>query len=144
MSKEIPDLKTIQERFKSDPFAVACGMELVALRPGYARVRMPLEKRHMNLMGVGHGGATFALADTAFGAACLSGGRQCIAVHMSMQCVKAATISPLQAEAQEISRGRKIANCTVRITDGAGDLVAFFQGTAYLGSGAFPPEEGRD
>ena len=116
-------------------------MELVELRPGYALVRMPLEKRHMNLMGVGHGGATFALADTALGAACLSGGRQCVAVHMSMQCVKAAAIGPLQAEAQEIARGRKIANCTVRITDGEGDLVAFFQGTAYIGSGPFPPEE---
>ena len=136
----MPDMQAIRECFKNDPFAVAMGMELVELRPGYALARMPLEKRHMNLLGVGHGGATFALADMAFGAACLSGGRQAIAVHMSMSCVKAATIGPLQAEAQEISRGRKIANCTVRITDGEGDLIAFFQGTAYLGSGPFPPE----
>ena len=58
---------------------------------------------------------------------------------MSMSCVKAARVGPLQAEAQEIARGRKIPTGTVRITDGEGDLVAFFQGTAYLGSGPFPP-----
>ncbi len=39
--------------FPGRPFAAACGMELVESRPGYALVRMPLEKRHMNLMGVG-------------------------------------------------------------------------------------------
>jgi acyl-CoA thioesterase len=136
----MPDMQAIRDCFQNDRFAAAIGMELIEVRPGYARAQMPLEERHMNLLGIGHGGATFALADMAFAAACMSGGQQCIAVHMSMSCVKAAVIGPLQAEAQEISRGRKIANCTVRITDGEGDLIAFFQGTAYLGSGPFPPE----
>jgi acyl-CoA thioesterase len=134
------DMQTIRDAFQNDRFAAAIGMELVEVRPGYALARMPLEARHMNLLDIGHGGATFALADMAFAAACMSRGQQCIAVHMSMSCLKAARLGPLQAEAQEISRGRKMTTCTVRITDGAGDLVAFFQGTAYIGSGPFPPK----
>jgi acyl-CoA thioesterase len=133
------DMQAVRDYFKTDPFAAAMGMELLDLRPGYALAQMPLEERHMNLMGFGHGGATFALADMAFGAACLAGGRECVMVHMSISCVKTARVGPLRAEAHEIARGRKISTGTVRITDGEGELVAFFQGTAYLGSGPFPP-----
>jgi acyl-CoA thioesterase len=46
----------------------------------------------------------------------------------------------LHAEAREISRSRKLSVCTVRVTDDAAELVALFQGTAYIKDEPFPSE----
>jgi acyl-CoA thioesterase len=139
MENNAADMKAVLEHFQYDRFAVANGMEVIEVRPGYARARMPLESRHLNSVGIGHGGAMFTLADLAFAAACNSAGQVTVAVHMSLACMKAARQGPLLAEAQEISRSRKISTCTVRVTDGEGTLVALFQGTAYIKNEPFPP-----
>lgn len=57
----------------ADDASGSLGMELLEVRPGYARVAMGVEARMLNGHGIAHGGVVFTLADTAFGAACNSG-----------------------------------------------------------------------
>jgi len=52
--------------------------------------------------------------------------------------LKAAAGGILTAEAQEVSRNRKIATYSIRITDDSGDLVASFQGMVYRKKDKFP------
>ena len=48
------------------------GMKILDAGPAYAVVEMVLEDRHLNGFSIAHGGAVFALADTAFAHACNS------------------------------------------------------------------------
>lgn len=55
------------------------GMEIVELGPGRAVLRMTVREDMVNGQGIGHGGFTFALADSAFAFACNSRGRRTVA-----------------------------------------------------------------
>ncbi len=117
--------------FRRDRFARLTGARLVETRPGYARARMRIEDRHRNGLDVAMGGAVFTLADLAFAAASNSRGRVAVALQVSISFLKAGQ-GTLTAEAREVARSHRISTCEVRVTDAGGDLVASFQGLAYL------------
>jgi acyl-CoA thioesterase len=133
-------MEALRRCFAKDRFASSSGVELVELRPGYAKARLEIQERHLNSVGIVQGGAIFTLADFAFAVACNSAGRVTVAVNMNLSCLKATNSGILYAEATEISRSRKIASCSVRVTDDADELVAAFQGTAYIKNEPFPPD----
>jgi acyl-CoA thioesterase len=134
------ELDAVKHYFENDLFARHCGMELVELRPGYAKTQMTVDQRHLNNVGTVHGGVLFTLADFAFGAASKTGGRVAVAVNMHLSCLRATRAGTLVAEASEVSRSRRISTCTVRVMNEAGELVALFQGTAFIKDEPFPPE----
>ena len=134
------DLESIKHNCEKDCFAAASGMTLDELRPGFARTSMRIEPRHFNSIGTVHGGAIFTLADFAFGAAVKSGGMAAPAISTNLSFLKATRSGALYAEATEVSRSRKLSVCTVCVTDDAGELIAIFQGTAYITSEPFLPE----
>jgi acyl-CoA thioesterase len=133
------DLDAIKRHFQNDRFAASSGMRLVELCPGFARTSLEIEDRHLNSVGIVQGGAIFTLADLAFAMACNSGGKVAVAVSTNLSFLRATRSGTLYAEATEVARSRKISTCTVRITDQAGDLIALFQGTAYIKDEPFPP-----
>jgi len=134
-------MESIRQHFKNDQFATGNGMEMVEVRPGYARTRMTIEPRHLNSVGSVQGGALFTLADLAFAGACNATGVLALGVNMSISCLKAIRSGTLEAEAVEVSRSRKISSVTVRVTDQSHELIALFQGTAYIKQGdPFPPQ----
>jgi acyl-CoA thioesterase len=135
------NLDAIKHRFENDRFAATNGMRLVELRPGFARTSLTVEERHLNNVGTVQGGAIFTLADFAFGAASKTGGRVAVAVSTSLSFLKATRSGALHAEATEVSRSRRISTCAVRVTSDTGELVALFQGTAYIKDEPFPPED---
>lgn len=120
-----------QSYFRRDRFARLSGARLVETRPGYARARMRIDDRHRNGLDVAMGGAVFTLADLAFAAASNSRGRVAVALQVSISFLKAG-LGTLTAEAREVARSHRISTCEVRVTDRQGDLVASFQGLAYL------------
>jgi acyl-CoA thioesterase len=134
------DLDVIQRYFENDRFAASSGMRLVELRPGFARTSLEVEDRHLNSVGIVQGGAIFTLADLAFAMACNWAGKVAVAVNTNLSFLKATRSGALHAEATEVARSRKISTCTVRVSDDAGDLVALFQGTAYIKEEPFPPQ----
>ena len=133
------DLEAIRRQLENDRFAAANGMRLVELRTGYAKMCFTVEKRHLNSMGTVHGGAIFSLADSAFGAATKTCGKMAPAISGNISFLKATRSGTLWAEAIEVSRSRKLAVYTVRVANDSGELVALFQGTAYVMDKPFPP-----
>jgi acyl-CoA thioesterase len=125
--------------FENDHFAATCGIRLLELRPGFAKMVMEIDARHSNRVGTVHGGAIFALADSASGAASKTGGKATVSVNTTISFVKAAKSGTLYAEATEVARSRKLSTSSVRVIDDAGELIALFQGTAYIKEEPFPP-----
>ena len=134
------DFETIKHHFEKDRFATTNGMRLLELRPGYSKTSVAVEERHLNSVGTVHGWAIFTLADFAFGAAVKTGGKVAPLITSSISFLKATRTGTLYAEATEVSRSRKISTCTVRVTNDAEELVALFQGTAYIKDEPFPAE----
>jgi acyl-CoA thioesterase len=132
------NLDAIKHHFENDPFPAANGMRLIELRPGFAKTTLTIEARHLNNLGTVHGGAIFTLAAFAFGVASKSGGKEAVGVSTSLSFVKAARSGTLYAEATEVARSRRISTCTVQVTDDAGELIALFQGMAYIKNEPFP------
>jgi acyl-CoA thioesterase len=77
----------------------------------------------------------------AFAAACNAAGQTAVAVSTNLSFLKPTQPGTLLlAEATEVSRSRRLSTCTVRVTNETGELVALFQGTAYIKNHPFPPE----
>jgi acyl-CoA thioesterase len=125
-------MSELKRYFEQDRFAAGAGIELVEVREGFARARLTVEDRHLNSAGVIQGGAVFTLADFAFAVACNTHGTLALAVSTHIEFLRGArTGAVLTAEAREESCTRKISTCGIRVTDGDGNLVALFTGTAY-------------
>lgn len=124
-------MEKVREMLSNDRYAGHSGIELVEVGPGTATVRMTVGDKHLNGVGVVHGGAIFTLADFAFAAASNSHGVIAVAINASISYVKAAKEGMLTATAGETSINPKLATYQVRVTDDAGELIATFQGMVY-------------
>lgn len=114
-----------------DMFARHVGIELMEVKPGWAKASMKIEPCHFNGARTVHGGAIFTLADFAFAVASNSHGTLAMGINTSVSFVKAATEGTLYAEASEQSMNPKLACYSVRITDDEDAVVAIFQGMVY-------------
>lgn len=68
-----------------DPASRGLGMRLVSVAPGRAVLEMPVRGDMVNGHGIGHGGFTFALADSAFAFACNSHNRRTVAKECTIR-----------------------------------------------------------
>jgi LAO/AO transport system kinase len=117
----------------ADPFAQLLGITCTHADAGRATVEMTLAGHHINFNGTCHGGAVFALADTAFGLASNSHGRIAAGIdaHITYQ-VAAREGERLVATAVEVSRSKKLAVYRVDVTRGDGSAISSFTGTVYV------------
>ncbi|MCR4667167.1 MAG: PaaI family thioesterase [Desulfovibrio sp.] len=109
-------------------------MEMTAeeVRPGYARIRMPLKDDFKNGMGFAHGGTIFSLADIAFGAAANEGAESfVVTLSTSIEYLRPGAVGPLSAEATLIRGGKHIQNYEVKVFDGNGELIARTMACGY-------------
>lgn len=118
--------------FNRDLFATGSGMRVVEVRLGYARAEMTVGPSHMNAVGILQGGAAFTLADLAFAAACNSHGVVAVACQADISYFKAMQSGKLTAEAEEISRTRRLSTCVVKILNEQRETVALFKGIAFI------------
>lgn len=120
------------EKFRQDPFARSLGMELEEVRPGYARVSMPVTPEMVNFHGIIHGGAVFSLADYAFGVASNSHGRTAVALNVNITYLATAPVGArLFAEAEVERLGGRTALYHMTVRDEAGQLIASCHGLVY-------------
>ena len=117
--------------FSNDAWAKESGIDLIEESTGRAKLRMTIEKRHMNGHGTVHGGVIFTLADTAFALASNSHGIPAAAINAHISYVKSATAGTLTAECAETSLNPKIATYSAVVTDDNGDKIALFEGMVY-------------
>ncbi len=121
---------------EADSFAKVLGVELVAVETDRLEVAMPVDDRHVNFLGVCHGGATFALADVAFSLASNQAGPRAVAVDTHLALTGGARLGDrLTAEAIEATRGRTLGTYRVTVRRGDGRVVGLFTGTVHISAG---------
>jgi acyl-CoA thioesterase len=118
----------LERMWAEDRASRALGMRLEDVAPGRATLSMPVRDDMVNGHDIGHGGLTFALADSAFAFACNSHGPVTVAHSAEVRFVSPVRAGEvLTATAVERSRegGRGVYDVEVR----AGErLVATFVG----------------
>ena len=116
-----------------DNFARSLGIEIVEASLGRAVSRVSLEERHINFIGVVHGGLVFTLADAAMGYASNSQGilSPSIDSHI-LYSLPARAGDVLTATAVEIARTSRLSNYRIDVVRGDGKLVAAMTGTNYI------------
>ncbi|MDP2085086.1 MAG: hydroxyphenylacetyl-CoA thioesterase PaaI [Gemmobacter sp.] len=109
------------------------GLDLVHIAPGQATITMQVTPAMANAHGAGHGGYTYALADTAFGYASNSHGDAAVSQHCSITYLALVRIGDLlTATAHEIARQGRSGIYDVRITAQDGRVVAEFRGHSRI------------
>ncbi len=115
----------------------ALGMSIDAVGPGTATLRMTVRDDMVNGHDIGHGGLTFALADSAFAFACNSYNRRTVAAGAEVRFrVPTRTGDVLVARAVERSREGRDGTYDVTVTVGD-TVVATFVGRSKEIGGAF-------
>ena len=125
-----------------DAFSAWLGVELLDVRPRSASVRMTVRREMLNGFGVCHGGATFALADSALAFAANAHGQVTVAIENGISYpASVAAGDVLTAVAAEESTANRVAFYTVRVTKQDDSVVALFRGTVYRTRRPHFPEE---
>lgn len=124
-------LNNILAIMEKDIFAKHLGIKIIQAGDGRSEAEMLAGEKHLNSLGIVHGGAIFSLADTAFAAASNSRGVTAVAVNVSISYCKAAQKGRIYAKAREISLNRRLATYLVEVYDDLNNLIALFQGTVY-------------
>jgi acyl-CoA thioesterase len=115
-----------------DQTALALGMALVRIQPGYALLRMPVRADMLNGHQMCHGGMLFTLADSAFAYACNSYNKNTVASACHIDFVAPAKAGDvLEAEAVERSLSGRTGVYDVTLRQRDGKIVALFRGKSY-------------
>lgn len=113
-----------------DRASQALGMRVVEVAPGRAVLEMLVRSDMTNGHGIGHGGFTYALADSAFAFACNSCNRRTVAYRCDIHYLAAVRAGDvLTAEAVERFRAGRNGICDVTVRRGD-EVVAEFRGTS--------------
>lgn len=116
-----------------DPTCRALGIELLELRPGFARLRMRIGDDMANAHGTGHGGIVFLLADAASGYAANADDNADSVIVAHGATITYLAPAPLggwlTATATEGHRAGRTAIYDVTVTNEAGDTVAVLRAT---------------
>jgi acyl-CoA thioesterase len=136
-------LARIRARCEKEPFPKLLGIEVLDIKPGYARVSMLFTPEMHNIFGMLHGGAVFSLLDEAFQLACNARGEIAVAQQVNTYFLAAARPGTrLIAEAKEMNATRKTALYDVRVfEEEGGRLLTTAQALAYRKGGELPFDE---
>jgi acyl-CoA thioesterase len=123
---------------REDRVSRSLGMQLTAVRPGYARMSMRVTEDMVNGQKVCHGGVIFTLADSSFGFACNTHNQRALAASCSIDFLAPAQLGDeLAAEAHEVARAGRSAVYDVRVTNQREELIALFRGKSATVKGAW-------
>jgi acyl-CoA thioesterase len=122
----------VARMMETDYFSQWMGVEVLAVKPGYCKIKMEVRKEMLNGFGIVHGGISFALADSAFAFACNSDGKVTLALDVSISFPKAGKEKDiLVAEAKQINKTKRTGLFLVEVTNQHNELVALFKGTCF-------------
>ncbi len=103
------------------------GIEYTEVGPDYVCAKMPVDARTKQPMGLLHGGASVALAETlgSIGAFCTidSEKQQCVGLDINANHLRGVTGGYVYGKAAALHLGRTTQVWEIRITDEAGKLV---------------------
>jgi len=115
---------------KNEPIASFLNMQLLELKPGYAKVRLKVLPDHQNFNRFTFGGITMAVADQAFAYAVNSVRHPNVASQFNIHFIAPAKIGDeLIAEGQVVRNGRRVSIAEMTVTNQEGKLIARATGT---------------
>ena len=121
--------RAAQAMWEDDRASAWIGLSLDGVAPGSATLTLEIQPHHCNGHGIGHGGITFTLADSAFAFACNSHNTRTVA--QSNQIAYLAPVREgdrLTAHAREVSLSGRSGLYDVTVTNQDGVVVAEFRG----------------
>jgi acyl-CoA thioesterase len=125
--------KTMYDR---DPASQALGMLLAEIRPGYARMTMPVRADMLNGHQTCHGGYIFMLADSAFAFACNSHNHNTVGAGCTIDYLAPGREGDvLTAEATEQALAGKTGVYDIRVQNQEGRTIALFRGKSHRVAG---------
>ncbi len=125
-------LQKARDYFKGDVFAsTTTGIEIDAAEPGYAKVSLTIEPKHLNALGMVMGGAIFTMADYAFAIASNVGDETVVTINSQISYLGTAKGKRLIAEAKPLKNGRSTCVYTIDVEDDLGTQVASIQVTGF-------------
>lgn len=115
-----------------DAFSQWLGIAVEKVSPGRVVLTMTVRADMLNGFGIGHGGVTFALADSALAFASNTYGRVAVALENNILFPNpVAEGDVLRAEATELHATTRTAAYDVVVTRADGVKVGLFRGTVY-------------
>jgi LAO/AO transport system kinase len=137
MPEAADHLERVRTMAAHDGLCTTLGITVVDGGRGSATVTMTVDARHLNFNGGAHGGALFALADSAFGLASNSRGSLATGIAASMTFEAGVREGErLVARAHETKRSRQVGFYEVAVVrvadDGREEPVARFSGTVLI------------
>jgi len=122
----------VRHMMENDFFSQWLGIEILAIREGYSKIKMEVRKEMVNGFGIVHGGIPFSLADSAFAFACNNRNNLSVALDTSINFIKPVHVGDtLTAEAKEIHNGKSTGLYHIMITNQKDHIVALFKGTCF-------------
>jgi acyl-CoA thioesterase len=122
--------------FERDPASQALGMLLAEIRPGYARMTMPVRRDMLNGHQTCHGGYIFMLADSAFAFACNSHNHNTVGAGCTIDYLAPGREGDLlTAEATEQALAGKTGVYDIKVLNQDGRTIALFRGKSHRVAG---------
>ncbi|MGB5747236.1 MAG: PaaI family thioesterase [Desulfobacterales bacterium] len=110
-----------------NPFWSLLGMEIIEVKKGWAKIRLPFSEKLANGIGVAHGGAIFSPADSAVGMALIGLVNQdenISTLEMKINYLRPFTSGEIVAEAKIVHKGTMTAIGDVDVRDDKDRLIA--------------------
>jgi acyl-CoA thioesterase len=118
--------------WRDDRASKALGMEVVAIGPGTATLRMTVRDDMLNGHDICHGGLITTLADSAFAFACNAYNEVTVASGFDVNLITAARFGDvLTAEAHEVNKAGRTGVYDIDVRNQRGERVAAFRGRSY-------------
>ncbi|RJG08412.1 hydroxyphenylacetyl-CoA thioesterase PaaI [Massilia cavernae] len=118
--------------YDRDTTSQALGMKLDEIRPGYARMSMPVRADMLNGHQTCHGGYIFMLADSAFAFACNSHNQNTVGAGCTIDYIAPGREGDvLSAEALEQALTGKTGVYDIKVSNQDGRLIALFRGKSH-------------
>ncbi len=107
------------------------GIEILEVKSGYAKSRLPVSKRLMAPNGFLHAASVIALADTSAGYGCVAslpeGARGFTTIELKTNFLGTATEGFIECEAKGLHLGKTTQVWDSVVTDGKGKTIALFR-----------------
>ena len=129
--------------FAADRASQKLGMRIVAVRPGYAQLKMTVQPDMLNGHAMCHGGFIFCLADSAFAFACNTHNQTTVAAGCTIDYLAPAHKGDeLTAEAVEQAVLGRTGVYDVAVSNQKGERIAIFRGRSHRIKGEVIPGAG--
>ena len=117
-------IKKLFQTVKEDEYIQMLGLELIDLKPGYAKSRIKFSKKLCNPYNVIHGGCLYSIADITAGYAGCAYGHFVTTISGNMNYVRPAKNSEyIYCEAKVVRQGNKVCAYNVELFDDNNEIL---------------------